>query len=166
MSRWYSANVLQSLPGGRRLWRFSAKGSRFVFDEREDADPCRSRPRPPPSARTGSRSSAPSLNVAWLPLGQGLSPRRPVARRRRRRNRLHGRTATGKTFAPARHSHRLEPLSHAPPAGKPDALRNGHRHHSPRAATSRNFWAELRRAGFPGRPHRMPRPGSTSLRPK
>ena len=32
MSRWYSANVLQALPGGRRLWRFSAKGSRFVFD--------------------------------------------------------------------------------------------------------------------------------------
>ncbi len=66
MSRWYSANVLQALPGGRRLWRFSAKGSRFVFD----GDRTLTLQEPAPAASVGKNWQTlvrPKLNVAWLP---------------------------------------------------------------------------------------------------
>jgi hypothetical protein len=66
MSRWYSANVLQALPGGRRLWRFSAKGDRFVFDE----DKTLTLQEPAPAAAVGKSWQSilrPKLNVAWLP---------------------------------------------------------------------------------------------------
>jgi len=66
MSRWYSANVLQPLPGGRRLWRFSAKGSRFVFD----GDRTLTAQEPVPAAAVGKNWQSlirPKLNVAWLP---------------------------------------------------------------------------------------------------
>ncbi len=66
MSRWYSANVLQPLPGGRRLWRFSAKGSRFVFD----GDRTLAAQEPVPAASVGKNWQTllrPKLNVAWLP---------------------------------------------------------------------------------------------------
>jgi hypothetical protein len=66
MSRWYSANVLQALPGGRRLWRFSAKGSRFVFD----GDKTLTLQEAPPAGAVGKTWQSllrPKLNVAWLP---------------------------------------------------------------------------------------------------
>ena len=66
MSRWYSANVLQSLPGGRRLWRFSAKGDRFVFDGEKTL----TLQEPAPAAAVGKNWQSllrPKLNVAWLP---------------------------------------------------------------------------------------------------
>ena len=67
MSRWYSANVLQSLPGGRRLWRFSAKGDRFVFDGEKTLT--LQEPAPPASVGKNWQSLLrPKLNVAWLPL--------------------------------------------------------------------------------------------------
>jgi hypothetical protein len=66
MSRWFSANVLQSLPGGRRLWRFSAKGSRFVFDAEKTLT--LQEPVPPAAVAKNFQSLLrPRLNVAWLP---------------------------------------------------------------------------------------------------
>ena len=35
MARWQSANVLQTTPGGRQLWRFNANGNAFVFAEEQ-----------------------------------------------------------------------------------------------------------------------------------
>jgi hypothetical protein len=66
MSHWYSANVLQALPGGRRLWRFSAKGSRFVLD----GDRTLTLQEPAPTAAVGKNWQTlvrPRLNIAWLP---------------------------------------------------------------------------------------------------
>jgi hypothetical protein len=66
MSHWYSANVLQSLPGGRRLWRFSARGDRFVFDGEKTL----TLQEPAPAAAVGKNWQSllrPKLNVAWLP---------------------------------------------------------------------------------------------------
>ena len=66
MAHWNCANVLQTMPGGRKLWRFSAKGDRFVFDQektltlREEA----------PFSLVGKDWQSlvsPKLNVAWLP---------------------------------------------------------------------------------------------------
>jgi hypothetical protein len=66
MSHWFSANVLQSLPGGRRLWRFSARGSRFVFDEERTLT--LQEPAPPAAvAKNWQSLLRPRLNVAWLP---------------------------------------------------------------------------------------------------
>jgi len=66
MSRWYSANVLQSLPGGRRLWRFSARGNRFVFDGEKTLT--LQEPAPPAAvAKNWQSLLRPRLNVAWLP---------------------------------------------------------------------------------------------------
>ncbi len=67
MSHWYSANVLQALPGGRRLWRFSAKGDRFVLDGEKTL----TMQEPAPAAAVGKNWQSllrPKLNVAWLPL--------------------------------------------------------------------------------------------------
>src|SRR5665213_1439084 len=33
MPRWQSANILQTVAGGRRLWQLSAQGDAFVFKE-------------------------------------------------------------------------------------------------------------------------------------
>jgi hypothetical protein len=66
MSRWHSANVLQSIPGGRRLWRFSAKGDRFVLD----GDRTLTLQEPAPVFVVGKNWQSfirPKLNVAWLP---------------------------------------------------------------------------------------------------
>jgi hypothetical protein len=66
MSHWYSANVLQSLPGGRRLWRFSAKGDRFILDGEKTL----TLQEPAPAASVGKNWQSllrPKLNVAWLP---------------------------------------------------------------------------------------------------
>jgi hypothetical protein len=66
MSRWYSANVLQTLPGGRRLWRFSARGSRFVFDSEKTLT--LQEPAPPAAvAKSWQSLVRPRLNIAWLP---------------------------------------------------------------------------------------------------
>jgi hypothetical protein len=66
MSRWYSANVLQTLPGGRRLWRFSARGSRFVFDSEKTLT--LQEPAPPAAVAKNWQSLVrPRLNIAWLP---------------------------------------------------------------------------------------------------
>ena len=37
MSHWFSANVLQSLPGGRRLWRFSGQRKPLILDGEKNA---------------------------------------------------------------------------------------------------------------------------------
>lgn len=66
MSHWFSANVLQSLPGGRRLWRFSAKGDRFILDGEKTL----TLQEPAPAAVVGKNWQSllrPKLNVAWLP---------------------------------------------------------------------------------------------------
>jgi hypothetical protein len=66
MSRWFSANVLQSLPGGRRLWRFSARGSRFIFDSEKTLT--LQEPAPPAAVAKNFQSLLrPRLNIAWLP---------------------------------------------------------------------------------------------------
>ena len=66
MSRWYSANVLQSLPGGRRLWHFSAKGDRFVFNSEKTLSLSESAPASE-AAKNWQSYFRPKLNVAWLP---------------------------------------------------------------------------------------------------
>ncbi|MGD1084039.1 MAG: hypothetical protein ABSA47_04710 [Verrucomicrobiota bacterium] len=66
MARWYSANVLQTMPGGRRLWRFSAKGDRFVFE----AEKTLTLSETAPVTLVGKDWQSlvwPKLNVAWLP---------------------------------------------------------------------------------------------------
>jgi len=66
MSRWYSANVLETQPGGRRLWRFSARGSRFVFDSEKTLT--LQEPAPPAAvAKSWQSLVRPRLNIAWLP---------------------------------------------------------------------------------------------------
>jgi hypothetical protein len=66
MSHWYSANVLQSMPGGRRLWRFSARGSRFVLEGEKTLT--LQEPAPPAAvAKNWQTLLRPRLNVAWLP---------------------------------------------------------------------------------------------------
>ncbi|MDB6056175.1 MAG: hypothetical protein JWO95_19 [Verrucomicrobiales bacterium] len=66
MARWQSANVLQTTPGGRQLWRFNASGTGFAFAEEQRL----SASEPIPSDivgkdwRTLLRSK---LNIAWLP---------------------------------------------------------------------------------------------------
>jgi hypothetical protein len=67
MARWNTANVLQSMPGGRRLWRYTAKGDHFQFD----ADTTLSLSESAPQAHVGKDWQSlvwPRLNVAWLPL--------------------------------------------------------------------------------------------------
>jgi len=66
MSRWYSANVLQSLPGGRRLWHFSAKGDRFVFGSEKTLSLSESAPSAE-AAKNWQSYFRPKLNVVWLP---------------------------------------------------------------------------------------------------
>jgi len=66
MSRWYSANVLQSLPGGRRLWHFSSKGERFVFDSEKTLTLSETAPSSE-AAKNWQTYFRPKLNVAWMP---------------------------------------------------------------------------------------------------
>jgi hypothetical protein len=66
MARWNSANVLQTMPGGRRLWRFSAKGEGFVFDQERTLTLSETAP----FSLVGKDWQSlvrPKLNVAWLP---------------------------------------------------------------------------------------------------
>jgi len=67
MGHWNSANVLQTMPGGRKLWRFSAKGDRFVFDQEKTL----TLSEPAPFSLVGKDWQSlvsPKLNVAWLPV--------------------------------------------------------------------------------------------------
>jgi hypothetical protein len=66
MARWYSANVLETMPGGRRLWRFAAKGGHFLFDQEKTLTLSETAP----SSLVGKDWQSllrPKLNVAWLP---------------------------------------------------------------------------------------------------
>jgi hypothetical protein len=66
MSHWNTANVLQSTPGGRRLWSFSAKGDHFALD----GETTLTLQEPAPLAAVGKNWQSfvrPKLNVAWLP---------------------------------------------------------------------------------------------------
>jgi hypothetical protein len=66
MARWQSANVLQTTPGGRQLWRFNANGTDFVFAEEQKLGVAEPLPTDVVGKdwRTLLRSK---LNVAWLP---------------------------------------------------------------------------------------------------
>lgn len=66
MARWQSANVLQTTPGGRQLWRFNASGNAFVFAEEQKLAINEAIPSDLVAKdwRTLLRSK---LNVAWLP---------------------------------------------------------------------------------------------------
>jgi hypothetical protein len=66
MARWYSANVLQTNAGGRRLWHLSANGGHFAVAEETTLllnEPC-------PAAVVGKDWQTlfrRKLNIAWLP---------------------------------------------------------------------------------------------------
>jgi hypothetical protein len=66
MARWHSANVLQTTPGGRQLWRFNANGTGFIFSEEQKLAINEQIPSDLVAKdwRTLVRSK---LNVAWLP---------------------------------------------------------------------------------------------------
>jgi hypothetical protein len=67
MARWNSANVLQTMPGGRRLWRYSSKGERFNFDQ--EITLTLSEMAPAAYVSKDWQSLVwPRLNLAWLPL--------------------------------------------------------------------------------------------------
>ena len=66
MARWQSANVLQTTPGGRQLWRFNASGNAFAFAEEQKL--AINEPIPADLVAKDWRSLLRSkLNVAWLP---------------------------------------------------------------------------------------------------
>jgi hypothetical protein len=66
MARWHSANVLQTTPGGRQLWRFNANGAGFVFAEEQKLGI--NEPIPADLVAKDWRTLLRSkLNVAWLP---------------------------------------------------------------------------------------------------
>lgn len=66
MARWHSANVLQTTPGGRQLWRFNANGNAFVFAEEQKL--AINEPIPADLVAKDWRSLLRNkLNVAWLP---------------------------------------------------------------------------------------------------
>lgn len=66
MARWQSANVLQTTPGGRQLWRFNATGTGFAIAEEQKLGITEPLPTDVVGKdwRTLLRSK---LNVAWLP---------------------------------------------------------------------------------------------------
>jgi len=66
MARWYSANVLQTGAGGRRLWQLSANGDRFAVQDETTlllTEPC------PPLVvgKDWHTLFRGKLNIAWLP---------------------------------------------------------------------------------------------------
>jgi hypothetical protein len=66
MPRWYSANVLQTNAGGRRLWQLSANGGHFAVQEEATLllnEPC------PPAVvgKDWQTLFRGKLNIAWLP---------------------------------------------------------------------------------------------------
>ncbi|MGO8700536.1 MAG: hypothetical protein ACLQVY_22835 [Limisphaerales bacterium] len=66
MARWYSANVLANVPGGRRLWHLSATGNRFVVQGEKAFLPTEK----VPSGMAGKswrNLFRGKLNLAWLP---------------------------------------------------------------------------------------------------
>jgi len=66
MARWQSANVLQTTPGGRQLWRFNANGTGFAFAEEQKLGV--NEPIPADLVAKDWRALLRSkLNVAWLP---------------------------------------------------------------------------------------------------
>jgi hypothetical protein len=66
MARWHSANVFESLAGGRRLWRFSARGEHFVFEQETTLTLSEAAPRSA-AAKDWQTIFRHKLNVAWLP---------------------------------------------------------------------------------------------------
>jgi len=66
MSRWQTANVLQTTPGLSRLWRLNASGEEFVFDQEQSCLP--SEPLNGAWIAKDFRSTfRHKLNLAWLP---------------------------------------------------------------------------------------------------
>ena len=65
MARWASANVFETLPGGRRLWRFTTKGDRFAFEKETTLTP--TEPAGSVVAKDWQTVVNPKLNLAWLP---------------------------------------------------------------------------------------------------
>jgi hypothetical protein len=69
MARWYSANVLQSTAGGRRLWHLGVTGGRFTVED--EATLLASEPCPPLIVgKDWQTLFRPRLNIAWLPADQ------------------------------------------------------------------------------------------------
>jgi hypothetical protein len=66
MARWHSANVLQTTPGGRQLWRFNANGTAFVFAEEQKLSINEQIPADL-VAKDWRSLLRNKLNVAWLP---------------------------------------------------------------------------------------------------
>jgi hypothetical protein len=66
MARWQSANVLQTTPGGRQLWRFNANGNAFVFAEEQKLAVSEAIPADL-VAKDWRSLLRNKLNVAWLP---------------------------------------------------------------------------------------------------
>jgi hypothetical protein len=163
MSRWYSANVLQSLPGGRRLWRFSAKGDRFVLGGektltlREPAPAALGRQElavpPPPQASTwpGCRLDKVFLRAVQLPGADAAEIASMVELQLEK-------------LSPLPVTHIVWSLYLVPkPAGKPDVLQT-----VIVIIAARGYVEELPGrhpgAGLPGRPDRS-LPGWTSFCP-
>lgn len=66
MSRWQTANVLQTTPGLSRLWRLNASGEEFAFDQEQSCLP--SEPLNGAWIAKDFRSTfRHKLNLAWLP---------------------------------------------------------------------------------------------------
>jgi hypothetical protein len=66
MARWYSANVLQTNPGGRRLWQLSAAGNSFSVQAEKTLLLNESAP-PDIAAKDWHTLFRGKLNIAWLP---------------------------------------------------------------------------------------------------
>jgi hypothetical protein len=66
MARWHIANVLQTSPGGRQLWRFNASGDAFALEQEQKL--AISEPIPADLVAKDWRTLLRSkLNIAWLP---------------------------------------------------------------------------------------------------
>jgi hypothetical protein len=66
MSRWHSANVIKATPALSQLWRFSAEGEHFVFEQGQTFLPSE----PFPRSLVGKEWSSlihRKFNVAWIP---------------------------------------------------------------------------------------------------
>src|SRR4051812_8184110 len=66
MARWHSANVLQTSPAGRQLWRFNASGAGFALEEEQKLTAIEQIPADL-VAKDWRSLLRKKLNVAWLP---------------------------------------------------------------------------------------------------
>jgi hypothetical protein len=66
MARWHSANVLQTSPAGRQLWRFNANGTGFALEEEQKLTASEQIPSDL-VAKDWRSLLRKKLNVAWLP---------------------------------------------------------------------------------------------------